>query len=146
MKKIFIVPLIAMLVSCNCKKVTVSEESSSSTQSLFEVLSESQYQGREEEAFEVVKEEASLIALYQSINNEDVPKIDFTKQRVVAVFLGQRNSGGYAIKIKNVTEKGDKIYVEIEKISPKPGENATMAITNPYSIAKINSVKEIVFK
>lgn len=146
MKKLFIFPMIVMLISCNCKKATVAEDDSMSKAPLFEILGESQYQGREEEAFEVIKDEASLKTLYQSINNEDLPKIDFTKQRVVAVFLGQRNSGGYAIKIKNVTEKANKIYVEIEKISPKPGEGVTMAITNPYSVAKINSSKEVVFK
>ena len=146
MKKLLIVPFIVMIVSCNCKKETVAKESSSSKQPLFEVLSESQYQRKEQESFEVIKDDASLKALYQSINSQSVPKIDFKTQRVVAVFLGQRNSGGYAIKIKNVTEKDNKIYVETEKISPKSGENATMAITNPYSIAKINSTKEIVFK
>ena len=146
MKKLFIIPIIIMLVSCNCKKATVEEDNTKSRQPLFEALSESQYQGREEEAFEVINDDTSLKALYQSINNEDIPKIDFAKQRVVAVFLGQRNSGGYAIKIKNVTEKDNKVYIEVEKINPQPGQNATMAITNPYSIAKINSTKEIIFK
>ncbi|MDR6967129.1 hypothetical protein J2X31_001136 [Flavobacterium arsenatis] len=148
MKKLFIVPIIAMIVSCNCKKATVAGENNtdSAKQPLFEVLSESAYQGRETESFEVIKDGASLNALYQSINNENVPEIDFSKQRVVALFLGQRNSGGYAIKVKNVTEKDNKIYVEVEKTSPKAGENATMAITNPYSIAKINSAKEVIFK
>ena len=146
MKKLLIVPFIVMIVSCNCKKETVAKESSSSKQPLFEVLSESQYQGKEQESFEVIRDVASFKSLYQSINNEDLPKIDFTKQSVVALFLGQRNSGGYAIKIKNVTEKDGKIYVEVEKLSPQPGEGVTMAITNPYSIVKINSTKEIVFK
>lgn len=144
MKKLLLVPIIALVVSCNCKKTTVSEDTNSK-QALYEVLNESAYQGREEEATLIIKDEASLKALYQSINNEDVPKIDFKNQRVVALFLGQKNSGGHVITIKNVTEKGGKISVEVQKTSPKPGENATMAITNPYCIAKINSTKEIVF-
>lgn len=148
MKKLFIVPIIAMIVSCTCKKATVADENpaSAAKQPLFEVLSESAYQGREEGALEIIGDETSLIQLYQSINNENVPKIDFSKQRVVALFLGQRNSGGYAIKVKNVIEKDNKIYVEVENTSPKAGENATMAITNPYAIVKINSIKKIVFK
>lgn len=145
MRKLFIVPMIAMLFSCNCKKA-VAEENSTSNQALFEVLNESQYQGREEEAFVVIKDQSSLNALYQSINNENVPKIDFNKQRVAAVFLGQRNSGGYAIKVKDVIENKEKIQVQVERIEPKSGESVTMAITNPYCIVKINSVKEIVFK
>lgn len=148
MKKLFIIPIIALMVSCNCKKATVAGENTtdSAKQPLFEVLSESAYQGRETESFEVIKDAASLNALYQSVNLENVPKIDFKNERVVAVFLGQKNTGGYAIKVKNATEKDSKIYLEIEKSGPKSGENATMAITNPYTIVKVNSSKEIVLK
>lgn len=148
MKKLFIVPIIAMIVSCNCKKAAVADENTtdSAKQPLFEVLSESAYQGRETESFEVIKDVASLNALYQSVNLENIPKIDFKNERVVAVFLGQKNTGGYAIKVKNATEKDNKIYLEIEKSGPKSGENATMAITNPYTIVKVNSAKEIVLK
>jgi len=144
MKKLLIIPIIAMMASCNCKKEAAGEEKGSSRQPTFEVLSESAYQGRENESFEIVKDKATLEALYQSVNIENVPVIDFTQQRVVALFLGQKNSGGHAIKVKNVTEKDNKVYVEVEKLGPKPGENATMAITNPYTIVKINSNKEIV--
>lgn len=134
-----------MFLSCNCKKGAVAENSISK-QPLFEVLNESQYQGKETESFEIIKDDAALKTLYQSINNEELPKVDFSKQQIVVVFLGQRNSGGYTIKIKNVIEKDNKLYVEVEKVGPQPNENVTMAITNPYSIAKINSTKEIVFK
>lgn len=144
MKKLFIIPMIALLVSCNCKKAA-AEEGSMEKKPLFEVLSESQYQGKEKESYEIIKDQASLEALYQSVNDENIPQIDFAKQRVVAVFLGQRNSGGHSIKVKEVNEKENKIHVMVDKMGPKPGENATMAITNPYSIVKINSTKEIVF-
>lgn len=144
MKKLLLVPIIAIIVSCNCKKSTVTEENKTHKKPLFEVLSESAYQGRDNETFEIIKDNASLKELYKSINNENVPTIDFENNRVVALFLGQRSSGGYAIKVKNITEKENKIFVDIERIAPKPGENATMAITNPYSIVKINSNKEIV--
>lgn len=146
MRKLLIVPIVAMFVSCNCKKATVNEENLSSRAPLFELLSESEYQGKDQESFEFVKDESSLKALYQSINKDEIPKIDFEKETVVALFLGQRSSGGHTIKIKNVSEKGGQIYVEVEKSSPPSGSNATMAITNPYCIAKINSTKKIIFK
>lgn len=145
MKKLLLLPMIAMLVSCNCKKTTLTGNDPASKQSLFEVLNESEYQGKEAPAFEIITDEASLKALYQLVNIEDVPKVDFTKQQVVAVFMGQRNTGGHAIKISNVTEKDNKIYVNVEKISPQSGQGVTMAITNPYSIARVNSKKEIIF-
>jgi hypothetical protein len=152
MKKILLVPFAILLFSCNSTKKTAESsekpmtEQKNTSSKMFTVLSESSYQGKESKSYEVIKDSNALAKLYESVNDEMVPKVDFKKERIVALFLGQKNSGGYAVKVKEVSEKGDEIYVTVEEISPKAGENATMAITNPYTIVKINSTKEIVFK
>ena len=110
------------------------------------MLSKSAYQGKEEKSFEIIKDKAALVKLYEGIHDTEIPKVDFSKARIVALFLGQRSSGGYEINIKNVEEKDNKIYITIEEVSPNAGDMATMAITNPFIVAKINSTKEIVFK
>mgnify|MGYP003576463238 CR=1 FL=1 len=150
MKKIFLIPLAIFMFSCNTTKKTaettkeVSTEVKKSNNKLYEILTESAYQGKEEKSFEVIKDKSSLESLYASVNDTEVPEIDFSKSRIVALFLGQRNSGGYQIKVKQVAEKEGKIYVTTEEI--KPEGMATMAITNPFTIVKINSTKEIIFK
>jgi len=150
MKKIILVPFAILLFSCNGTKSTsdatrpVTETRQS--QKLYTVLSESDYQGKDAKSFEIIKDNESLKQLYQSVNDEQIPRIDFTKERIVALFLGQKSSGGYSIKVKDVFEKGGKIYVSIQETAPKAGENATMAMTSPYTIIKINSTKEIVFQ
>lgn len=147
MKRLLLVPFAILLFSCSSTKTTETASKSEKNEApLYEVLSQSAYQGRDEKSFEVIGDKASLVKLYETIHDTEVPKIDFKKQRVVALFLGQRNSGGYEIKIKNVEEKDNKIYVTVEEVGPKPGDMATMAITNPFVVAKINSTKEIVFK
>lgn len=152
MKRLLLVPFAILLFSCSTTKKTSEENKSNpevkkpATSALYEVLSQSAYQGKDEKSFEVISDKATLLKLYEAIHDTEVPKIDFKKQRIVALFLGQRNSGGYEIKIKNVEEKDNKIYVTVEEVSPKPGDMATMAITNPFVVAKINSTKEIVFK
>lgn len=150
MKKIILVPFAVLLFSCNStKKATdakpATEVKKPSTE-LYQVLSESGYQGKEEKSFEVIKDNYSLEKLYTAINDPQIPKVDFSKSRIVALFLGQRTSGGYGIKVKSVSEKGDKIYVTVEETKPKPGDMVTMAITNPFTIVKINSTKEIIFQ
>lgn len=145
MKRIILVPFAILLFSCSSTKNN-SEVKKPATSALYEVLSQSSYQGKDVKSFEVIKDKATLIKLYEGINDTEIPKVDFAKARIIALFLGQRTSGGFEIKIKNVEEKGDKIYVSVEEISPKPGDMATMAITNPFVVAKINSTKEIVFK
>ena len=145
MKKLLLIPFCIALFSCNCKK-SIVEEKGISSEASFQVLIESAYQGKEEQSYEVVKDQAALEKLYEAINDNQVPRIDFKKESVVALFLGLKSSGGYGIKIKDVTEKNSKIYLTVEKTSPKPGENVTMAMTNPFVIVKINSVKEIIFQ
>lgn len=151
MKKIILVPFAILLFSCNSSKApsdsvngTVIENRQ--TKKLYSVLSESAYQGKESKSYEVIKDSESLLKLYRSVNDEQIPRIDFSKERIVALFLGQKNSGGYAIKVEDVVEKGGKIYVSVKEIAPKSGEMATMAITNPYTFVKINSNKEIILQ
>lgn len=150
MKKIFLIPLAFLIFSCDASKKTTESKNNSSTEvkksgaNLHEVLTQSAYQGKEEKSYEVIKDKTSLQNLYALVNDTEVPKVDFSKSRIVALFLGQRNSGGYEIKVKNVEEKEGKILVTVEEI--KPEGMATMAITNPFTIVKINSTKEIVFK
>jgi len=147
MKKIILVPLaVVVFSSCNTTKPT-AEVSKPTTETKdqvvkYEILSESAYQGREEKSFEVIKDNTSLLKLYQDINDTKVPKVDFSKSRIVALFLGQRNSGGYSIKVKNIEEKGNKIIITTQEIAPDG--MATMSITNPFTILKINSTKEII--
>ena len=151
MKKILLIPFAVLLFSCNSTKKTVEESNNNSsevkktsTTNLYEVLTQSAYQGKEDKSYEVIKDKTSLQNLYALVNDTEVPKVDFSKSRIVALFLGQRNSGGYEIKVKNVEEKAGKIVVTVEET--KPEGMATMAITNPYTIVKINSTKEIIFK
>jgi len=149
MKKIFLIPFAVVLFSCNSTKKT-TEETKASTEvkkpsaQIYEVLAQSAYQGKEVKSYEVIKDKASLVSLYESIHDTEVPKVDFTKSRIVALFLGQRSSGGYEIKVKNVEEIGGKIVVTVEET--KPDGMATTVITNPFTIVKINSTKEIIFK
>lgn len=152
MKKIVLVPFVLLLFSCDSTK-TANEtaekpvtEQKKTSEKLYTILSESDYQGKEARSFEIIKDNEGLSKLYASVNDEQVPKIDFSKERIVALFLGQKNTGGYSIKVKDVVEKGGKIYVSVEEITPKPGGMATMAISNPYTIVKINATKDIVFE
>lgn len=150
MKKLILMPLVCLLFCCGSTKKATEQKPENVNKkqqtALYQILSESAYQGKETKSYEVIKDKASLEKLYEAINDTQVPKVDFTKERIVALFMGQRNTGGYAIKVKNVTEKGEKIYVDVQETSPGSGDIVTMALTNPFTIVKINSTKEIIFQ
>ena len=60
------------------------------------------------------------------------------------LYMGQKNTGGYGIGIEDVKEVDNKVIVKIKKTYPDG--MATMVITEPFVIAKINTTKKIEFE
>ncbi len=75
------------------------------------------------------------------------PEMDaeyFDRSTVIAVFAGQKSSGGYSIEPLLVWEEADRIEIVVQETAPRG--NALTVITTPYSIFSIpNRQKPIVF-
>ena len=76
------------------------------------------------------------------------PSVDFSKQYVIAAFMGERPSSGYHIEISAIEKDGDILNVYIKKYET-PGMLTVM--TNPFYLARlprgnyeINVIEEIV--
>ena len=64
------------------------------------------------------------------------PEVDFEQSMVVAVFLGQRPSGGYAVEIESCTVQDDELHVR--RLETVPGQDAvTMALTAPFHMVTV---------
>ncbi len=63
--------------------------------------------------------------------SEPMPQIDFEKQMVIAVFLGQQNNGCYNTDIVNVDVTGGKINVTVRNAVPGHLTACTMMMTAP---------------
>lgn len=101
----------------------------------------------------VINEEKEWANLWARIHSNQtptpkLPQMNFSKETVVGVFLGTKNSGGYGIEIKKVTDTGKKIVVMVEEASPPKGAMVTMALTQPFHLVKIENPgkKPIEFK
>lgn len=114
------------------------------TKSNFEILKQEQYGGRETEASMLIKSQAELNALYESLGQDAAPIVDFTNRNVVALFMGQKNTGGYSIGIKTVTIDGNTAIVSVERT--QPSGMATMALSAPYCIASIPKAEKTEFR
>jgi hypothetical protein len=68
----------------------------------------------------------------------EVPDVDFSRETVLAVFMGTRATGGFSIEISHLKEMEGVIKAVVKSRSPAPGELVTMAITRPFHIAKVN--------
>lgn len=65
------------------------------------------------------------------------PPIDFSRNMAVAVFAGQKPTGGYSVFIPLVKRTEDRLVVFYRLTAPAPGSVVTQAVTSPFAIAII---------
>jgi PrcB C-terminal len=63
--------------------------------------------------------------------------VDFSKEMVVAVFLGSRPTAGYGVTIVSATLEGNVLHVLYRETSPPPDAVTAQVITYPYQIVAI---------
>ncbi len=73
---------------------------------------------------------------------KQLPEVDFSRETVLAVFMGTRSTGGYSIEITRACKMNDVIKAFAETSSPSPGDLVTTVITRPFHIVKINTAKK----
>ena len=84
----------------------------------------------------VSKEELST--LWEMLGRTDLPpKVDFEKSEVLAVFDGERATGGYSVVIGSVTNTEDTRIVLIRHTVPGKGCMVSEALTHPYILIEV---------
>lgn len=143
--KIFLSFMVIILFGCSsAKQKSIQQEIT------FEVLLEGTHGGYKDAEFMVIDNSKDLKQIYTHLNKIrkpgfPIPKINFEKELVLALFMGEKSSGGYTILISEIEEVKDKVHVFIKKTKPE-GMAATV-ITRPFYFCKIPKTdKEIVFK
>jgi hypothetical protein len=66
-----------------------------------------------------------------------LPAIDFSKDMVVAIFLGSRPSAGYAVDITGIKEANGAVVVQYHETQPSSNVVTAQVITDPYHIVVI---------
>jgi hypothetical protein len=66
-----------------------------------------------------------------------IPTIDFEKNMLIAVALGERNAGSYSIQVKSILETKTNITIVVEE--NKPGASCTTAsvMVYPFQLIEI---------
>ncbi len=67
-----------------------------------------------------------------------LPVIDFSRQTVIAASMGQRPSGGHAIRIDEVFEDDQRVFVVAVETSPGPACFSTQIITSPVATVVVD--------
>jgi hypothetical protein len=66
-----------------------------------------------------------------------LPKVDFSKEMVVGVFLGMRPTGGHSVTITAVDLKGDELVVTYREETPAANAMVTQALTSPVHLVRL---------
>jgi hypothetical protein len=64
------------------------------------------------------------------------PKIDFSSQMVIGIFMGEKSSGGYSIEITKIASTPNSLEVYIQESEPEPMSLVASVLTQPYHIVQ----------
>lgn len=132
----YFVLLITLFVAAACTHIETNETSLVE----FKVIERSQVSGITfQKFFELrsAQEFTNFWTIHSEPTRTPLPKIDFKQEMVIAVFYGQRQTGGYDIYIHNIEETETELVVNVYAIDPKPGSNLVMMISQPNMIISL---------
>lgn len=85
----------------------------------------------------VVSSDSELGALWLAHGSSaPIPAVDFARERVVALFLGERPTSGFGIEVVDVAAVGTAVEVRYARTFPTPGQ--PRVVTRPYDIVSLN--------
>ncbi|MBT9547765.1 MAG: protease complex subunit PrcB family protein [Candidatus Sericytochromatia bacterium] len=74
-------------------------------------------------------------------SDADRPMINFEIETVLAVFSGQKRSGGHSVKITQVKKSGNELVVTYQETAPSSGNLVSQNLTSPSHLVKVRSSK-----
>lgn len=118
------------------------------------VIAKGAFSGIQEPKQIVVTNQTQWAEIWQKHNVRNEPKtpppeIDFSKQSILFISLGQKRTGGYGVEINDIQKKEGKTEILIQTTSPKPGGFQLQALSAPFVIvatAKIEGPVEFKVK
>ena len=70
-------------------------------------------------------------------SEESMPMVDFSKEMVVAAFMGEQPSGGFALNISEVAEASGRLQIRLNRSQPGPEQMVIQMLTAPAHLVAI---------
>jgi PrcB C-terminal len=105
-------------------------------------LAHAYYSGLRQSARTVIDNDADWRTIWSMYTGNQgtppaAPTIDFARYEVIVAALGERNTGGYDMRISRIAATNDYLYVELTSLRPGPRCLTTQALTQPVDIVRI---------
>jgi hypothetical protein len=65
------------------------------------------------------------------------PQVNWEREIVVAAFLGERQTAGYAIEVSRITYRGREVTVHLRLAQPASDSNTAQAVTSPHTVVAV---------
>jgi hypothetical protein len=65
------------------------------------------------------------------------PIVDFDREMVVGIFLGEKSTGGYEVEIVRAERRDSSLYFYYREESPPSGAIVTQALTQPFHLVRV---------
>ena len=129
-------------------KPTIATAEAPTTRLWFQTIDKGSQSGLREPLQAIVRGPAEWKTLWQKHastkpNPPPAPAVDFSKDIVAGVFLGEKPTGGFDVEIVRVDQTGAAVVIEYREKSPLPGSFVTQALTQPFHIVKILAGKDL---
>lgn len=103
----------------------------------FTILEQGAHSGIDDERTVVIHDGPAFATLWaahtaDTVPAPDLPKVDFSKEMVVAAFAGIRNTGGYRLSLVGMEAKDGRLIVSMSLTRPSPGCIVAQAVSQPY--------------
>jgi hypothetical protein len=85
----------------------------------------------------VIRDNDAWVSFWSQLGVGGRPEVDFKRNIVVAVAMGQRSSGGYDIAVQEVSEVAGELTVDVVETSPEPTCATTMALSQPVDVVVV---------
>jgi hypothetical protein len=86
----------------------------------------------------VARTDAEWAALWKTHDyDRPAPKVDFSKEMIVAVFMGSRPTAGFSTEIVSVAERDGGLVVSYREAMPPAGAITAQILTSPFHIAAV---------
>jgi len=89
----------------------------------------------------VIGTESEWLELWRKHSNEfhtTPPTVLFDQEVAVAVFLGEKTTGGHDITILRAERSDEELVVYYQETAPAPGSIVVQVFTQPYHMVRIN--------
>ncbi|PIQ24373.1 hypothetical protein COW36_24285 [bacterium (Candidatus Blackallbacteria) CG17_big_fil_post_rev_8_21_14_2_50_48_46] len=92
-----------------------------------------------EPRFVIARDQETFRQLWKEHNGslEQLPEVDFHSEMVVAIFMGERSTGGYAVTIEQVEQVGEELKISYSESEPPEGSMTIQILTAPAHLIAI---------